>query len=173
MADRSRSPWTPNLWYNATATDLTAKPVDVEQVFTVNPAILGDQVTISTTKVNKGDTKDITVTVKKANGIERNNAKVELISTVAGMFTAPYGSIYTVSGDGKTATLDASGSINYNIVGGNYVFAGLTFNHKGYHRSQGYRHGLPLYSMDHRRLPGRQQLCLWYPRLSDSRHFDC
>ena len=121
-----------NLWYNATATDLTAKPVDVEQVFTVNPAIAGDQVTISTVKVNKGDTKDITVTVKKANGIERNNAKVELISTVAGMFTAPVGSIYTVSYDGKVATLDASGLVNYNIVGGNYVFAGLTFNHKGY-----------------------------------------
>jgi hypothetical protein len=121
-----------NLWYDNTTTDLTAKPVDVEQVFTVNPVIQGDQVTIGTTKVNKGDTKDITVTVKMANGVERNNAKVVLSSTVLGMFSAPAGAIYTVSGDGKTVTLDASGTTNYNIVGGNYVFAGLTFNHRGY-----------------------------------------
>ena len=122
---------TANLWYDGIATDQTAKPVDVQQAFTLNPKILGDQVTISAVKANKGDTKDITVTVKKANGIERNNAKIELITTVAGMFSGPINADYVISNGGSTVTLDASGTINYNIVGGNYVFAGLTFNHKG------------------------------------------
>ncbi|MCW1309937.1 MAG: Ig domain-containing protein, partial [Candidatus Nanoarchaeia archaeon] len=121
-----------NLWYPAGATDLTAKPVDVEQVFTVNPVVKGDQVTINPTKVNVGDTKDIVVTVKTPTGIERNNAKVVLKSSVQGMFSGPSTAVYTVSSDGTTVTLDASGTPNINIVGGQYVFAGLKFNHKGY-----------------------------------------
>jgi hypothetical protein len=125
-----------NLWYDPTRafTDLISKPVDVEQVFTLNPTVKGDQVTIDTTKVNVGDTKDITVTVKTASGVERNNGKVVLISTVPGMFTGATNAPYTVSSDGTTVTMDASstGAGNLNIIGGKYVFSGLKFNHKGY-----------------------------------------
>ncbi len=114
-------------------TALNANPVALKQVFAVNPAITGDLTTVDTTSLNVGDTKDITVTVKRPSGVERNNGVVVLQSTVAGMFTAPFGSAYTVSGDGKSVTLDARTlPYNINIVGGKYVFAGLKVNHMGY-----------------------------------------
>jgi len=123
-----------NLWYTSTDDEQTAKPVDVHQKFTLNPVVLGDDVAISVTKVNKGDTKDITVTVKQANGVERNNGRVTLIADVAGMFTVPATAVYQplpIVG-GQKIVLDAIGNPNLNIVGGQYVFSGVTFNHAGH-----------------------------------------
>jgi len=107
---------------------LTASVKEAKKVFKVNPTVSGDIVTVSPTSVTVGDTADLTITVKTAAGVERNNALVTLIGAV-GMFTypAPTGANYKVSADGSTAYIDA-GAINSNIVGGNYVFNGLKFN---------------------------------------------
>jgi hypothetical protein len=107
---------------------LTASTKEVKKVFIVNPAVSGDIITVSPASATVGDTADITVTVKTAAGVERNNARVTLTGPV-GMFTypAPVGANYTVSGDGTTAIIDAS-VVNQNIVGGNYIFNGLKFN---------------------------------------------
>jgi hypothetical protein len=107
---------------------LTASTKEAKKVFKVNPTITGDIVTVSPTSVTVGDTADLTVTVKTAAGVERNNALVTLSGAV-GMFTypAPSGANYKVSADGSTAYIDA-GLVNVNIVGGNYVFNGLKFN---------------------------------------------
>jgi hypothetical protein len=107
---------------------LTASTKETKKVFKVNPAITGDIVTVSPTSVTVGDTVDVTVTVKTAAGVERNNAKVTLSGPV-GMFTypAPTGANYTVDPTGSTVYIDAW-SANQNIVGGNYVFNGLKFN---------------------------------------------
>lgn len=117
-----------------TSDPLTAKPIEVKKSFKINPAIVGDVVAVDTDALNAGDTKDITVTVKMPNGIERNNGKVVLDSGVPGMFTVPAGATYTVDSTGAVLTMDASntGVRNLNIVGGKYVFAGLKVNHKGY-----------------------------------------
>jgi hypothetical protein len=118
-----------NVW-KSTDTALTAKPIYGTQVFKISPAVTGDVVTIDPTTINVGDTKDITVTVLQASGIERNNGYVLLDGVVGGMFTAPTGSAYVVDSTGRYAYYDAINA-NKNIVGGKYVFAGLKINHAG------------------------------------------
>ena len=118
-----------NVW-KSTDTALTAKPIYGTQVFKISPAVTGDVVTIDPTTINVGDTKDITVTVLQASGIERNNGYVLLDGGVGGMFTAPTGSAYAVDSTGRYAYYDAINA-NKNIVGGKYVFAGLKINHAG------------------------------------------
>jgi len=118
-----------NVW-KSTDTALTANPIYGTQVFKISPVVTGDVVTIDPTTINVGDTKDITVTVLQASGIERNNGYVLLDGLVAGMFTAPTGSAYGVDSTGRYAYYDAINA-NKNIVGGKYVFAGLKINHAG------------------------------------------
>jgi hypothetical protein len=113
-----------------TTNPLTTKTMEKNQKFVISPKVAGDIVTYTPTSIPVTTTGDITVTVKLANGIERNNGKVVLTGSVAGMFTAPTGSLYTVDATGTIATMDATG-VNLNIVGGNYVFTGLKYNYKG------------------------------------------
>ncbi|MHB8071585.1 MAG: stalk domain-containing protein [Candidatus Cryosericum sp.] len=121
-------------WKPFVGTALTAESFEAKKSFKVNPAIVGDIVTVSLDTVNVGDTKDITVNVKQPNGIERNNGKVIFSTGVYGMFTVPTGAIYTADPIFGDVTMNASLAYpnNLNIVGGNYVFAGLKFNHQGY-----------------------------------------
>jgi hypothetical protein len=117
------------LWNNVNP--LKTKTMEKNQKFVISPKVAGDIVTYTPTSIPVTTTGDITVTVKLANGIERNNGKVVLDGGVAGMFTAPTGALYTVDTTGQYATMDAT-VINLNIVGGNYVFTGLTYNKVGY-----------------------------------------
>lgn len=121
-----------NIW-KASATALTAAPIYGQQVFKISPSVTGDVVTIDPTTVNVGDTKDVTVTVLQASGIERNNGKV-VLTGAKGMFTVPAVAAFTLdtttSLTNDFVTYDAI-TANKNIVGGRYVFAGLTFNHAG------------------------------------------
>lgn len=118
------------LWNSTNA--LTTKTMEKNLTFVISPKVAGDVVTYAPSSIPVTTTGDITVTVKLANGIERNNGKV-VLTGAAGMFTAPTGSLYTVDSTGAVATLDASqtGAGNLNIVGGKYVFTGLTFNKTG------------------------------------------
>ncbi|MGB9856239.1 MAG: hypothetical protein ACPLKS_06820, partial [Caldisericum exile] len=75
-------------------------------------------------------TQEVDVTVKMANGVERNNGKVVLIGP-AGMFTVPSGAQYNLVTSylpGKDAVVLDAVTVNQNIVGGVYKFPGLKFN---------------------------------------------
>ena len=118
------------LWDNADP--LKTKTMEKNQKFVISPKVAGDIVTYTPSSVPVTTTGDITVNVKLPNEVERNNGKVVLTGSVPGMFTAPTGALYTVVDQltSTTATMDAT-TVNLNIVGGNYVFTGLTFNKTG------------------------------------------
>ena len=129
------------LWNKDTAVAdnaLTATHYMPTTDFSINPAITSDVVAFTPDSANVGDTQDITVTMKTPSGTtERNNGYVRITGSVADMFTAPASKIYTVDGSltdtvGSVLVLDArTTSVNVNIVGGKYVFSGITFNHAG------------------------------------------
>jgi len=119
------------LWDSANP--LTTHTKVVEQTFTVYPSITSDQVTYTPTSIPVDSTTEVDVTVKMANGVERNNGKVVLVGP-DGMFTVPSGAAYYLDtsdanwGAGKDAVVLDAVTINQNIVGGVYKFPGLKFN---------------------------------------------
>lgn len=119
------------LWDSANS--LTTHTKVVEQKFTVYPSITSDQVTYTPTSIPVDSTTEVDVTVKMANGVERNNGKVVLVGP-DGMFTVPSGAAYYLDtsdanwGAGKDAVVLDAVTINQNIVGGVYKFPGLKFN---------------------------------------------
>jgi hypothetical protein len=122
------------LW--SSSNPLTTKTKVVEQSFTVYPPITSDQVTYTPTSILVDSTTEVDVTVKMANGVERNNGKVVLVGP-DGMFTVPSGAAYYLDtndtnwGAGKDAVVLDAVTINQNIVGGVYKFPGLKFNKVG------------------------------------------
>jgi len=118
------------LW--SSSNSLTTKTKVVEQTFTVYPSITSDQVTYTPTSIPVDSTTEVDVTVKMANGVERNNGKVVLVGPT-GMFTVPSGAAYspmTWDATHDAVVLDAV-TVNQNIVGGVYKFPGLKFNKVG------------------------------------------
>jgi hypothetical protein len=116
------------LWNDPTH-PLTTKTKVVEQTFTVYPSITSDQVTYTPTSIPVDSTTEVDVTVKMANGVERNNGKVVLVGPT-GMFTVPSGADYSLitwDATHDAVVLDAVTN-NKNIVGGVYKFPGLKFN---------------------------------------------